>query len=246
MAIPTPLAFWKFDESSGNALDTVSGGTQNTLVNNNTVSYVSGKFGNAADFSGGNTKYFSLADASQVGFEPASGSYSFGGWYYIDAVLGGANQAMTFFAKFGGGTDRSYSLNYDTYNYNGRTSHITLNVYDAAGTQVDLEGAFTPTTGSWQHYIAVLDAVNDTMNIYINGSLFLTKAWTGSGAKNSTVEVKIGGSGNQDWINGKVDAIGFWNVALTSTDVSDLYAAGVQYPFGVISTAKFFQLVEKA
>lgn len=42
------LASWKFDESSGNATD--SSGNGKTLTNTNSISYVSGKVNNAADF----------------------------------------------------------------------------------------------------------------------------------------------------------------------------------------------------
>ena len=55
------LASWKFDESSGNATDSSWNGK--TLTNTNSISYVSGKVNNAADFwSSNTTKYFTISD----------------------------------------------------------------------------------------------------------------------------------------------------------------------------------------
>src|SRR3990167_10109236 len=48
-------AYWKLDESSGNAADSVA---SNTLTNTNTVGYSAGKINNAADFVGANSTYF--------------------------------------------------------------------------------------------------------------------------------------------------------------------------------------------
>lgn len=54
-------AYWKFDESSGNALDATGNGT--TLSNNNTITYVAGLIGNAASLNG-STQFFNVGSTS--------------------------------------------------------------------------------------------------------------------------------------------------------------------------------------
>ena len=65
MSIYTNLvSYWSFDESSGNASDTVSG---NTLTNNNTVTYSSAKIRNGITTASSGTKYMYIENASQTG-----------------------------------------------------------------------------------------------------------------------------------------------------------------------------------
>lgn len=221
------VSYWKFDEASGNAADAHG---SNTLTNNNSATYAAAKINNGGDTSGGTTRYFSITDASQTGLEPSSGSFSFQVWVKINSNPG-ANQAQTYFAKFGGAGQRSYSLNHDTYTYSGRSNHLTFSVYDVDDTFTTVEGAFTPTNGAWHHFVAVADATNDLMTVYLNGTSTLSVAWTGNGVRGTTVDVQIGGSGNQDWIDGIVDESAFWSRALTSTEVTELYngGAGLSY-----------------
>ena len=64
------VAYWKFDESSGNAMDSTGNG--NTLTNVNTVTYSAGKINNGANFVAASSQYFSATAAA-----PASGNGSF-------------------------------------------------------------------------------------------------------------------------------------------------------------------------
>ena len=50
------VSYWKLDESSGNAADSVG---SNTLTNTNTVTYSAGKINNGADFERDSAQYFS-------------------------------------------------------------------------------------------------------------------------------------------------------------------------------------------
>jgi len=238
------ISYWKFDESSGNAADSVG---SNTLTNNNSVAYVAGKINNGGDSSGGTTRYFSIADASQSGLEPTSGSFSFQVWWKINANVG-ANQAQTYFAKFGGGGNRSYTLNHDTYTYSARSNHLTFTVVDAAAAQTDVEAAFTPTNGTWHHFVCVADATADLMTVYLNNSVHMSVAWTGSGARDTTAQVQIGGSGNQDWVDGICDESAFWDRALTSAEVSSLYnaGAGFAYPFSSFQATPMMHMMASA
>ncbi len=53
------MAYWKMDETSGNAID--SGGNGYTLTNNGTIPFGTGKFGGASGTYDGSSRYFSTA-----------------------------------------------------------------------------------------------------------------------------------------------------------------------------------------
>lgn len=52
------VSYWKLDESSGNASDSVG---SNTLTNNGTAGYASGKINNAVDFGTGDNLFFNCS-----------------------------------------------------------------------------------------------------------------------------------------------------------------------------------------
>ena len=79
------LAYWKFDESSGNASDATGNGY--TLTNNNSVSFSAGKINNAAVFASANSKYFSKSSAS--GLVPSS-AITVAAWVYLASNNGEA------------------------------------------------------------------------------------------------------------------------------------------------------------
>ncbi len=57
--IDTITASYRFDDASGNSVD--SSGNGNTLTNNNSITFVAGLINNGADFGTANSnKYFSL------------------------------------------------------------------------------------------------------------------------------------------------------------------------------------------
>ena len=76
---------------------------------------------------------------------------------------------------------------------------------------------------TWYHYVFVLDSSGG--KIYVNGQLISTHSWTGTPAACSNNFLwKIGGQYDSSvWFNGKIDDIGIWNRALTSSEIQQLY-----------------------
>jgi len=92
------------------------------------------------------------------------------------------------------------------------------------------------STSTWYHYVVTWDGAN--VIVYKNGSVETTQANSASLQAEAT-NFAIGGTPvNSQYINGIVDEVGFWNRALTSTEVTALYnsGAGFQYPFSVAGT----------
>jgi hypothetical protein len=233
MAIPTPISFWNFDESSGNAADALS---VNTLTNNNTVTYSAGKINNGADLESSSSQSFSIADASQTGLD-LSGDCSFAGWVKFESFT----TDNTLFAKTDGNTTRSYVVRIlssgDGYLMNAECygDGTTSNRRGA-----NSNAAFTTTTVTWFHFAATFDVDTGAWVFYKDGSVIAStasNAGTVASIYNSSNKFQVGANnylGTDDrFFDGMIDMFGVWSSTLSATDVSDLYNAGtgVQYPF---------------
>ena len=75
----------------------------------------------------------------------------------------------------------------------------------------------------WYHIGATWDGSN--IKIYINGALEDTTTCTTMNNPSSTIVTRIGGAsgGSLTPFNGKIDEVGIWNTALTSTQVAEIY-----------------------
>ena len=94
------------------------------------------------------------------------------------------------------------------------------------------------TYGNWNHIVITHDGI--TPRIYINGSeasyswstdTDKTSWWTGvrSGGGNGIAmgsKAPLNGASHNEWFDGKLDDIGIWDRALTSTEVGNLYNSG--------------------
>lgn len=248
MAIPTPISFWNFDESSGNAVDALG---VNTLTNNNTATFVTGLIGNAADLESGSSQSFSIADASQTGLD-FSGDCSFAGWVNLES-LGSTN---VLFAKTNGNGQRAYIIRLTD---DGGTSKLNVECF-AGGTTANRRTATTnsavvSSTGVWTHLVATFDIDTGVWVIYKDGSsvaVTTNNAGTVASIYDTASDFQVGAANYlgtpEQFMDGKIDMFGVWNVTLSSTDASDLYnaGAGIQYPFVPATSIKTVDDLAKA
>ena len=222
MALTTNLvSYWKLDESSGNAADSVGA---NTLTNTS-VTYGSsyGKINNGASFNGSSSI---LQNTSPSGIPSGSTARTVNVWIKPSAVT---STSGTYAVYWGTGATREVWL----VGINS-TGHPTVAVYAD-----DLTSTQTLTVGTWYMLTAVYDG-NVTLSLYINGTLDSTH--TLAAPLNTIISAQgmaLGNwAGTSDWYNGAEDEVGIWSRALTSTEVTQLYngGAGLQYPFSAPSS----------
>lgn len=107
--------------------------------------------------------------------------------------------------------------------YNGRIR------FNFKNDEADLRSATTIPIGVWTHVTGVYDASASEMRIYINGALSskLSKSWT---IRRTTQPVTIGGDAGTppDVFHGDLDEVRIYSRALSSTEVSQLYATDGQ------------------
>ena len=217
------VAYWKLDESSGDAADSVN---SNTGVNTS-VTYGAGKLNNGAIFNG--SAYFTVTDNATL--EPTS-DISFGGWVNITST---ASYQMMFAKGENAGDTRSYEMRcYST------TTQIEIQMRVNGGSYTQARSTIAIGTGVWAHVI--FTRTGTTQKIYINGVAdVLATDTTGAGNIDySTDDLWIGQRNGAYRFNGKLDEIGIWSRTLTAHEVSQLYNGnlGSQYTFTSVGIAR--------
>jgi len=211
------LAYWKLDESSGNAVDSV--GT-NTGVNTS-VTYAAGKINNGAVFNG--SAYLTVARNASI--EPVN-AISIAMWVNISST---SNFQMLIAKGENAGDTRSWELR-----CNGTTTQLQMQGRRSDAGFIACATTSSLGTGTWKHIVFTRNGT--TMAIYINGVSDTLTGVTSSSLDfaYSTDDLWIGQRNGGLRFNGSLDEIGLWSRALTSTEVTSLYngGSGLQYPFG--------------
>lgn len=216
MAITTPLEYWKLDVSSGNDTGAVAGLT----ATNTSVTYSTGKINNGAVYNG--SAYHTISDNTAI--KPTS-DISISLWVNITST---SSYQMLLAKGENAGDTRSYEIRCF-----GTTTQLEVQMRTGGGSYIQFRTTTAIGTGTWTHI--VITRTGATNKIYINGV-------SDTLAANTTQTTSIDYSTDALWFgqrngglrfNGNLDEIGIWDVALTSTEVTDLYngGSGNQYPF---------------
>jgi hypothetical protein len=218
-------SYWKLDESSGNASDSVG---SVTLTNNGTTAYVAGKINNSADFGSSGTAK-SLRTTNTLGID--GGSCTFSCWVNKNTNLtsgkytNGAYQNNT--------TSKvEYRLGIDN---GGGTELVNFTRGKTGTADNNAQETLTMTVGTWYHLVGTYDGTN--VKLYRDGVLKATTASSGNGSTAPyTAGFSIGNNNDSSsFIQNSliVDEVGVWTRALTASEITSLYnaGAGVAYPF---------------
>lgn len=222
MALTTDLvSYYKLDESSGNAADSVG---SNTGTNNN-VTYSTGKINNGAVFNGTNA-YLSMADSEDWNF--GTGDFTISFWYKsagndanYDTWIAQENTASNLWCidmGVGGNKPRFVSVNSDT----------TVAEYNITDAQ-------TFTSGTWYMITVVRNGTSILMYKDASSkSLTTTTAISTNAIPNIAAAMVIGYRPTQGrYIDGMMDEVSIWKRDLSADEITELYnsGSGNQYPF---------------
>lgn len=226
------VSYWKLDESSGNAADSVG---PNTLVNNNSLTYVSGLLNNCAQCVFLTDKFLGVADNATLNFTT---EFSLSIW--VNRQIAAPAQALA--AKWTYATQGGWVLQ------GGEVSGADLVVYIATsltdpgtGCRMDFDDA-NNTDNTWYHLVLVynggLSGNANRLKLYQNGTPLTLTATSGAvpaSLQSDTADFNLGhfGGALDRSLDGKIDETGLWNRALTALEVSTLYNSGtpLAYPF---------------
>ena len=225
MSLTTNLiSYWKLDESSGNAADSVG---SNTLTNTSTT-FGACKINNGGIFDGSTSK---LLNSSPSGLPTGDATRTVSFWMYPTNVSTTNGTPFNF-----GTTNQARKDTYHTYNSaNGKFNVST------SGEAYDLNTTFSVNT--WYHMVIVNTTGSNIVKVYVNGSLDTTATFV-NGSLNTTIGgLSVGCDTNSaSFFYGKIDEVGIWSRALSSTEVTQLYNSGngLQYPFTSTNNSGFF------
>jgi len=225
------IAYYKLDESSGNAADSV--GSRN-LTNNNTTAYATGKINNGADLE--STLSNSLTYTTDNYGIATTGDRSMQAWIKLESNPSSGNTYTVFIH---GETLADFRV--DIYNNSGtmevRSVRNNAGFINTSGYAVDLND------GLYHHIVQTVSYSGGTytIKVYIDTVESISHTSTFSTSSNSIQGFKLGtlslADGVPQYFDGIIDEAGIWSRALSSTEVSNLYSGGngTQYPFTTIT-----------
>ena len=224
------VSYWKLDESSGNAADSVGG---NTLTNNGTVTYSAGKINNAADFDG-STDYLSKTDNAALSI---TNNLSISCWINQGAgrITNDIIVAKSMAANLGYELRIRNSAGADW----APTTYISQTGDNVTEDQWYTATGYINSTGTWYHIVTTY--ASGTCLIYVNASsIGLTNSGGTTSIFDNTTAFTVGARADPlEYFHGSIDEVGIWNRVLSAAEVTTLYngGAGNQYPFGEAAAA---------
>ena len=225
------VSYWKLDESSGNAVDSVG---SYTLTNTNTVGYATGKINNGADFGAINTNK-DLRNTANLGML-FSTSFTYNFWMNVTTQPAN-NTAVNPITWADNTTANTKGYNeIQLYNDNG-TLQVYIDRRDSAGGDQPGQNR-TFTLGTWYMLTYTWDGSNQNLYLDGNATPILTGASTRTGTNSAPPDTDTMFTlGNAPSLtrtfDGLLDEVGVWSRALSTTEIAELYnnGDGIQYPF---------------
>ncbi len=231
-------AYWKLDESSGDAADATGNGY--TLTNTNTVGYAAALINNGADFGTANTNKRLLSN-TVLGITSGT-AFSISMWVKIRTAPGTNVQYTLADWRWNAATDTEMWFRYED---SGGTKRVRfMYPLQDAGSLCNYNVDFGTTT--WQHCVGTFDGT--TIRMYINGTQQGGDVAATAGGSTLTDAFCLAATGNGFVFSSMyTDEVGIWSRAITSTEVTSLYnsGAGLAYPFsgGATINSNFFALM---
>jgi hypothetical protein len=215
------IAYWKLDETSGNAADSVG---SNTLTDNNTVGTAAGKVGTCRDFESSSTEFLSITDNADLSF--GNEDFTITGWINFESL----GVRWFPFGKVSGAGATEYYVDYDSSSTRVR---FAVGNGSTVGT-VSATNLGAPSTATWYFVVAWHDATANTVNIQVNNGTPNSASFS-DGCADLGGGFSIGKGGDfGTYYDGLVDEVGIWGRVLTSDERTALYNSGngTTYPFG--------------
>jgi len=229
------VAYWKLDETSGQALDSHS--THDSSTVSVTIQGDTGKIGTSYNFVWTSSNYVSIPSHDDFNFSSGVGvdvPFSVSYWINIPAEPRAWNGIIV--RNETGGTNAQWAIEYEHGVHKWTYLQLFTNASDIiqAYTGYDLAGV------GWTHFVITYDGLKDYthVKIYINSELHTTydlSVGTYTGMSNTASDpISLGRWQTGDYLSGNLDEIGVWkNRVLTEAEVSTLYNGGdgLAYPF---------------
>jgi hypothetical protein len=216
------IGIWLFDEGKGNvAKDTSGNGNDGELMNG--PKWTDGKFGKALEFDGKDD----YVNAGEAEILKPTADVTFVAWVYWD----GGNYVL---ATGGQTSSTGYAITYDP-----NTSQIWFGV--STGKKSATTGYIqAPSRKVWHHLAGAYDDSDGELIAYVDGKEYATAKANGNVLENKWPALHIGKPNNVDayYIQGIIDEVAVFNVALTEDDINTIMTRGLEKAFAVSAVGK--------
>ncbi len=217
------VSYWKLDESSGNASDSVA---SNTATNTN-VTYTTGKINNWATFNGTNARFVAW---STISWTTA---------FTLMAWVKAASKTKAWILTKRDSNAAWIMFRQQSTAYQAFYLYSWGFVFATTGTTTCFDNTrhHIAVTRSWTAVKSYVDWVLD-INWTASSNMSLVTHWLKFG--NDSVD--------NAWLNWMMDEVGVWNRALTQSEIQEIYNSwtGIQYPFSWSSSIKTVNDLAKA
>ena len=220
------VAYWNFEQTSGQLLDLVKGAHNGT--NNNILSGVSGIIQEAYDFSGASNSYVIVPYHQDFDF--LTNSLSIVGWFNPDDVS--ATQRVMLGTYDGSGLGATIAIEIGVV---PNKASITIRDIGENGFN-SIPSSSTFGTGNWLHTALIINRAEQKAKLYINGILEIDQDISNVGILTTGNPIYIGEAGYTPSPNfdGRIDELGIWNRSLSQTEILALYNNGNGIPYGTL------------
>ena len=211
------VAWWPAD---GNANDIQ--GSHHGI--NNGVGYTVGEVNQGFDFSGDNN----FIEIPNPPFFTENDDYTIDFWMRTGVPIG-TNQALV--EKWNETGSYPYVIRLETGELSHPTGHLTCAIYDG-DTAVSVLSSIRVDDNIFHHIACVFKHSEKTINLYIDGQLDSSAAYTNIGSISNNQSLCLGARCERSDLDydGILDEVGIYNWALTEAEVSQLYEPSVPNP----------------
>lgn len=222
-----------FDETFSDDVDDV--GSNPVAI----ADFARGKVGRCVSLNG-STQSVSVDDAFATSLDGNSAA-TFAAWVNLDALPTAGNRSFVFDCTIGAGADSKFAVHVDDSGFVG------VDVAPAVGDSVSMTSTTAIAAGTWHLVVASVDVENDSILVYVNGSLvgsssavFAASTWSG-GVDASSVFFGQDAAGTlTTFLDGRIDEARLFLRALSSDNAEDVYLVerfGKRYPGPRFSSA---------
>ncbi len=214
---PGPVAYYNFEEGSGNTLKDLSGyGNNGTWSSSNYSFSKYGAFDSEVGVFPGTTN-ISIPNSTSTSFN--AGSFSLSAW--ILPPTGNVSQKI--FAAQNSSTGYGWVISECGNAYSGATGQSLCAAVYTSGGKLNVHTNTTMTGGKWQYITMVWNAASSSISLYVNGINYPATAdlsSAGSFLLNQGVPLYMGTdvNGNNHFI-GSMDEVKIYNYPISQTQV---------------------------
>lgn len=211
--LPNPIAYWKFDESSGNFVYNSAGEGISLVGTVNNAVFAPGKYNNGLQFNGASS-YVKITDTPALRFGTADVTIS--AWFKTSTT--GVYQFILSKGAFSGPNYPYYAVYIIPGNkVQFAVSDCGTGICNQDASRQPVISSSVVTDGQWHHVAGVRKSTG--YELYLDGNLEAARSEPARNSDGAIDNLYIGNQKDQNYFAGMIDEVKIYNRALTADQV---------------------------